>query len=150
MRIVPLELREANELVAQLHCHHKPVQGHRFSIGAIKDDKLVGAAIVGRPVSRMYDQSKTLEITRLVTDGTYNACSFLYSAVTRIAKQLGYEKVQTYILETENGASLKASNFICENDNCGGGHWNYTNGKPRRTDQPECGKQRWVFYTGVK
>ena len=27
---------------------------------------------------------------------------------------MGYEKIITYILKSENGASLKASNFTCE------------------------------------
>jgi hypothetical protein len=51
----PLTLAAANALVAQLHRHHRPAVGHRFSIGAFKPapaeaggDRLVGAAIVGR------------------------------------------------------------------------------------------------------
>ena len=35
LRIVPLELSEANALVKELHRHHFPVVGHRFSIGVI-------------------------------------------------------------------------------------------------------------------
>ena len=30
---IPLTLKQANELVANLHRHHKPEVGHRFSIG---------------------------------------------------------------------------------------------------------------------
>ena len=33
LRVVPLTLAQANELIGRLHRHHKPVQGHRFSIG---------------------------------------------------------------------------------------------------------------------
>jgi hypothetical protein len=44
----PLTLAQANDLVAQFHRHHKPMAGHRFSIGAFPGDRLVGAAIVGR------------------------------------------------------------------------------------------------------
>lgn len=33
MKIVPIELKDANALIAALHRHHKPVQGHRFSMG---------------------------------------------------------------------------------------------------------------------
>lgn len=120
MKIIPLELRQANELVAQWHRHHKPTIGHRFSIGVISEDKLVGAAIVGRPVCRNVNPTEVLEITRLVTDGSRNACSFLYSAVVRIARELGYKRVQTYILETENGASLKAANYKYVNTTAGG------------------------------
>lgn len=147
MKIIPLELRQANELVTKWHRHHKPCRGHRFSIGCLNNDgELVGAAIVGRPVSRMFEQAEVLEITRLVTNGEKNACSFLYSAVARIGKELGYKKIQTYILDSENGASLKASNYICEDSDCGGGQWKHTDGKPRRTDQPINKKQRYARY----
>lgn len=149
LKIIPLELKELNELVSRWHRHHKPVQGHRFSIGLIdtETNEYIGGCSVGRPVARNGGNPKeVLEVTRLVTNGTQNACSMLYSAVFRIAKEMGYKKVQTYILETENGASLKASNWVCEDNNCGGGQWKHTDGKERRTDQPLCKKQRWVKY----
>lgn len=38
LKVVPLELKAANELVATHHRHHKPVVGHRFSIGVIDED----------------------------------------------------------------------------------------------------------------
>jgi hypothetical protein len=41
---VPLTLKQANTLVDRLHRHHKPVVGHRFSIGAEVDGNLVGAS----------------------------------------------------------------------------------------------------------
>ena len=47
--IVPLELKGLNALVQQLHRHHKPVVGHRFSIGVEKDGVLVGGARWGGP-----------------------------------------------------------------------------------------------------
>jgi len=143
--IVPLELRDANCLVSRWHRHHKEVQGHRFSIGCINTEtkELVGAAIVGRPVARLINYKNTLEVTRLVTNGTKNACSMLYSACARIGKEMGYHKIQTYILETESGISLKASGWMCELDHAGGGQWKHTDGKPRRTDQPIITKQRW-------
>ena len=143
MKIQPLELRQANELVNRLHRHHKPVQGHRFSIGLVIDDVLVGAAICGRPVARHFDQSRVLEVTRLVTDGTKNACSALYAAAARIAKQMGYERIQTYVLASETGVTLKAAGWVNEGV-AGGGQWKHTDGKPRRTDQPIELKIRWA------
>ena len=144
MRLVPLELREANALVAQWHRHHQPVQGHRFSIGLLNNrGELVGAAIMGRPVARRCDHRMTLEITRLVTNGATNACSALYSAAARAAKAMGYAKIQTYILASEHGTSLKASGWECEGP-AGGGQWKHTDGKPRRSDQPTERKTRWA------
>jgi len=98
----------------------------------VVDDKgkLRGVAIVGRPVSRFLDNGITAEVTRMCTDGMRNACSFLYAACGRIAKHMGYDRIITYILNTEKGTSLKASNWT--NDGvCGGGNWNVP-GRPRK------------------
>lgn len=89
------------------------MRGHKFSIGCIVGGQLVGVAIVGRPVSRYLDDGLTLEVNRLCTDGTKNACSFLYGAAARVARTMGYRKIITYILETENGASLRAAGWKC-------------------------------------
>ena len=84
---------------------------------------LHGVSIVGRPLSRYLDDGKTLEVLRLCTDGTYNACSILYGRSAKIAKDMGYEKIITYILNEESGCSLKASGWKCEEENVGGGNW---------------------------
>lgn len=143
MRVVPLTLKEANALVASLHRHHKPVVGHRFSIGAQGDDGTMhGAAIVGRPVGRKNPQYAWAEVTRLVTDGHKNACSFLYGAVSRICREMGFQRVQTFTLESEGGASLRASGWLPDGLS-DGGDWNVPSRGGRRTDQPQERKQRW-------
>jgi len=144
LHIVPIELKEANALIESLHRHHKKVQGHRFSIGVYDTEsrKLVGASVIGRPVARKVNYHTTVEVTRLVTDGTKNACSILYAASARISRELGYSKIQTYILDTESGVSLLSSGWLCEDAHCGGGSgWHSREG--RRSDQPENYKQRW-------
>jgi hypothetical protein len=143
--VVPLELVEANAAVSAWHRHHFPCQGHRFSLGVVDDGGVLrGAVIVGRPVARLVNQRSVLEVTRLVTDGTRNACSVLYSAAARTGKSMGFEKIQTYILaDEETGVSLKASGWVCEGI-AGGGQWKHTDGKERRSDQPIGKKTRWV------
>ena len=113
LTVVPLELKTLNEMVARLHRHHKPVQGHRFSIGVVNPDGvLVGGASVGRPVARNGGApSEVLEVTRLVTDGAPGACSALYAAAARVGRELGYRRIQTYILATEPGTSLRAAGW---------------------------------------
>lgn len=113
LELIPMTLREANAFVEQHHRHHKPVVGHKFSIGVSDGEKVVGVAIVGRPVGRFLDDGWTLEVTRLCTDGTHNACSMLYAAAWRAARAMGYRRVVTYILESETGASLKAAGWKC-------------------------------------
>ena len=78
--IVPITLKEANQFVADHHRHHGSVTGHKFSIAVSAGEKIVGVAIVGRPISRHLDDGGTLEVNRLCTDGTKNACSMLYAA----------------------------------------------------------------------
>lgn len=108
---VRIELKDANDFVAAHHRHHKPVVGHRFSIGATLNGELVGVAIVGRPVARMRDDGLTAEVTRLCTDGTKDACSFLYGACARAAFALGFKRIGTYILASETGTTLKAAGW---------------------------------------
>lgn len=145
MRVVPLELTEANAAVRAWHRHHAPAQGHRFSLGLIDDDGVLhGAAIVGRPVARLAGHPRSvLEVVRLVTDGTTNGCSMLYGAAARVGRAMGFERIQTYILDSETGTSLRAAGWVCEGL-AGGGQWKHTDGKARRTDQPTSPKQRWV------
>lgn len=111
LHVIPISLDEANAFVERHHRHHGPVVGHKFSLGATAGDQVVGVAIVGRPVARMRDDGLTLEVTRLCTDGTRNACSFLYGAAARAAFALGYRRIGTYILAGEEGASLTASGW---------------------------------------
>ena len=73
MNVRPCELVDANAFVSLHHRHHKPVQGHRFSLSAWDDGRLCGVAIVGRPVARLAGSPvEVLEVTRLCTDGTPN------------------------------------------------------------------------------
>ena len=123
MRLHPISLAEANQFVLEHHRHHTKVIGHKFSLCAVKNGTMVGVAIVGRPVSRHRDDGMTLEVTRLCTDGTKNACSFLYAACAKAAFALGYSRIGTYILNTEPGTSLKAVNWKCLGER-GGSTWN--------------------------
>lgn len=125
MKAVPIELKDANAFVEQLHRHHAPVHRDKFRIAVLDDDgHLCGVGQCARPVSRILDDGKTIEVVRVCTDGTPNACSFIYSKLARISKEMGYEKIITYILESESGTSLKASGWKKEEDGCGGYSWN--------------------------
>ncbi len=140
LRIIPCTYRQAADYVNTYHWHHRAPVGCKFCI-AVYDGKMVhGVAICGRPVSRHLDNGYTLEIVRVCTDGTPNACSMLYGACCRIAKHMGYTDVYTYTLISENGASLKASNFECEGV-AGGTHW--TGVRNKGQNLPTELKTRW-------
>jgi hypothetical protein len=155
MRVVPVELSEANLLVARWHRHHQPVQGHRFSLGLLDEGGVFhGACVVGRPVARMAgDPRRVAEVTRLVTDGTRNGCSMLYAAAARACKGLGFERIQTYILDSETGTSLRAAGWVLERLTAGG-EWAHPAGcrcspycirhaGARTNTHPTTGKARW-------
>lgn len=110
---IPMSTAEANQFVASFHRHNKPVQGAKFAIGASHSDRLVGVAIVGRPVSRRLDDGVTAEITRCCVseDAPKGACSFLYSRCWRAWAAMGGQRMVTYTLDTESGSSLRGAGF---------------------------------------
>lgn len=135
MNLQPITLKEAMRFVDEHHRHHRAPQGGLFAIGLSEGEKVVGVAIVGRPVARMLDSGWTAEITRLcVLEGYTNACSMLYSACWRAARAMGYKRLITYILKSENGSSLKASGFRLVGK-AGGGSWD-REGRPRVDTHP--------------
>lgn len=112
MKAIDIPLDQANAFVVTHHRHHKARIGHKFSIAALNEFfEVCGVAIVGRPSARHLDKNGNLEVTRLCTDGTPNACSFLYAACVRKAKKLGCNRILTYILKAEPGTSLKAAGW---------------------------------------
>lgn len=141
LTLAPIDFDEACAFVAARHRHHKPPAGHKFSIAAVKDGKVVGVVIVGRPVSRHRQDGLTLEVTRLCTDGTRNACSFLYGAAARASFALGYTRIGTYTLPEEGGASLRAAGWRLIGERRGGS-WNMPS-RPRVDKHPLQGKLLW-------
>jgi hypothetical protein len=141
LALQPISFAEASEFVSRHHRHHIPPVGAKFSLGLNDGEKVVGVAIVGRPVARMSDNGWTLEVTRLCTDGTPNACSALYAACWRATRALGYRKLITFILDSEPGTSLLASNWRLVGE-CGGGSWSRAS-RPRIDAHPLQKKMRW-------
>lgn len=117
--VVPVTLPQANGYVAALHRHHAPIPPGFpwFCVGAVADGALVGVAIAGRPTNRNSDDGQTCEVLRLATDGTANAPSALLGACARAAKAIGAQKIITYTLDSESGASLRGAGWV--NDRVG-------------------------------
>lgn len=150
LKITPVTLREARAYVDRNHRHHRAPQGGLFAIalsnedrpeGVFAEEKIVGVAIVGKPVARMLNDGYTAEVTRVCTDGTRNACSMLYGACWRAARAMGYRRLITYTLQEEGGASLRASGFTLIGE-AGGGTWS-RNGRPRVDAHPTQRKLKW-------
>jgi hypothetical protein len=113
LKCIPLTLRESNKFVKEHHRHSKECRGHRFSIGAIFKENLVGVAIIGRPINRYLDNRFTAEILRncVLETAPKGTCSFLYAKAIQVWQAQGGKKILTYTLITEPGSSLKAVNF---------------------------------------
>lgn len=113
LRAVPVDLAEAREFVRSFHRHNSAPQGGKFAIGCSDGARLVGVAIVGRPVGRHVDDGQTAEVTRCcVIDGApKGSCSFLYARCWAAVKAMGYARLITYTLQAESGASLRGAGW---------------------------------------
>lgn len=113
LHAVPMTLREAGEFVANFHRHNKRPQGGLFAVGVSDGEQLVGVAIVGRPVARKLDDGLTAEVIRCcVADGSpKGTCSFLYARCWQAARAIGWQKLITYTLQSESGASLRGAGW---------------------------------------
>lgn len=123
LNLVPVSFKKANEFVKRFHRHHKQMQGCKFCVAVADENKIRAVAIIGRPVARNLDDGWTLEVNRVCSDGARNACSMLYAAAWKVAKNMGYKRVITYILNSEDGKSLTAADYKLIGE-CGGGTWN--------------------------
>ncbi len=112
-RLVPLTLSTANAFVADHHRHHEPLDYQLFSIGAkaTEDNRICGVAIIARPPNQSQNDGFTVDVARLATDGTTNACSFLYGAAAKAAWATGRLRIGTYIRDDEPGTSLQAAGW---------------------------------------
>jgi hypothetical protein len=143
LQLVPISLQAANAWVDEVHRHHDPVGGHKFSVAVEDDGRLVGVAIAGRPVSRHLDNGRRLEVLRVATDGAENACSMLYGAVARAGVGMGYARhdILTYTLITEPGTSLRAAGWVPV-EFTDGGSWDRPS-RRREDRHPTMPKVRW-------
>lgn len=144
LAVVPIPFATAKAFVALHHRHHQPPAGHKFSLGAYLDGRLVGVAIVGRPSSRVLDQRGYLEVTRTCTDGTRNANSCLYGAARREAKRRGYAHLITYTMGSESGASLRGAGWRIDNTRRARQGWNSPS-RPRQSHGVDgIDRIRWI------
>lgn len=112
MTLTPVTFSDAKAFVDEHHRHNVGPQGHKYSIGLEESGKLIGVVMAGRPIARHNDDGKTLEVTRVcVLEGYPSACSKLYAAAWRVAKNLGYQRLITYTLASEPGTSLRAAGW---------------------------------------
>lgn len=145
LTVQPISFKEAKAFIAKHHRHHKPPVGWMFGVACNDGEKVVGVAMVGRPVARMLDDGLTAEVNRCCTDGTPNACSTLYGACWRAVKAMGYRRLITYTLPEEGGASLRGAGWALLGER-GGGKWSRAI-RERVDDHPTQKKLLWERTT---
>lgn len=147
LHIVPLGLATANAAVRHWHRHHQPAWGYKWALGAEDGAGILhGVAIAARPVARMLDNGRTLEVTRLASDGTPNVCSFLYAAARRVAREMGYELIITYTLVTEPGTSLRAAGWELASTARSGRTWDMPSRPRAASEHMNIAKHRWESW----
>lgn len=142
LRIVPASRSDVARFIDSVHRHHGAPVGDVFRLACVdKAGVVVGVASVGRPVARKLDDGWTLEVNRVATDGSRNACSLLYGASRRVAWGLGYRRLVTYTLPDEGGASLRAAGWSADGEV--GRSMSGWSSRPGRLDQVLPTKIRW-------
>lgn len=112
LELVPVRQKQARAFVLEHHRHNRSLPaGDIIRVGLAQDGQLVAVAFAGRPTARELDDGRSLEVTRVCTLGSRNACSRLYGALGRAAAALGYLRLYTYTLESEPGVSPRAAGF---------------------------------------
>jgi hypothetical protein len=150
-RIVPLTLREADEFVRSWHRdhrHHPMSRFHRFSLGLLEDERLIGAIIVGFPMARATDLNQVAEVHRLAGDGSKHASSQLLAAAARVTREMGFSRLQMIAEPSERSAPsfLKAARFTFDGETSGSpwDHASRRDGRNRRDSSPNP-KHRWII-----
>lgn len=149
----PVTFKAANDFIAGKHRHHGvcPPGFHNFCVGVFGEEgDCRGVAIVGRPTNRNNDDGVTLEIIRLATDGTRNACSMLIGSCARACRAIGAERIITYTLTSEGGASLRAAGWTMEKNGIKSYWTTPSKGRSVAIQRPHMAeeKSRWALNLG--
>lgn len=111
----PDAFRMCRKYVGRHHRHHAPPIGWKWGAVARRGGRIVGVAMVGRPLARRLDDGFTLEVLRLCTPSTsasFGAASRLLWGCEAWAWQDGATRLLTYTLAEESGASLRAADWV--------------------------------------
>lgn len=147
LEVVPIQWAKARDFVQTHHRHCKPPRGWRFGAGLMNGSDLVGVVVVGRPVARMLDHHRIVEVNRLCVRQDlprgleWNACSMLYGWAAREAKRRSFERIITYTLDSEAGTSLAAAGWAPDS-RTRGRRWDAPS-RPRGDNSPTEDKIRW-------
>jgi len=99
-----IPIPRAITFITRHHRHHPPPAGAQLAVGIVHGTRLVGVAILGRPVPPAMHDGATVEITRTGTgyaDRSTEVEVALYRAAWSVARVYGYHRLITH---THTGA----------------------------------------------
>lgn len=116
--IVSITLDTARAYIAWSSSEPASRSGAQYALGVTTEDGLlISVAIVGEPLSELFDDGSTIEVTRIVTNGIEKARTILLLAAWEEAQRRGYLRL---VVRAEPGdpiASLSEAGFrLTHND----------------------------------
>lgn len=163
--IAPCTVTWAIDFAGEHHRHCDDPPGGLWAVRLNRVRRTIAVALVGRPSARHLQDGFTAQVSRVCAAGIRimpqvgeakdaspylagdrNACSRLYGACRRAAAALGYRRVITYTLVSEDGASLRASGWrqVAETKP---GAWSRED-RPRKRkaieDEPKIRWEHWI------
>lgn len=146
----PATVKEALRWCRAVHRRLPKLQGARWAVAAERDGAMVGFALVGSP-ARLLDDGVTLAVTRVAVlegdeseSGNKGACSMLYAACSRAARDMGALDLITYIHGDESGVSLRAAGWIEDVEHVSRGGEHSRPSRPRAAAVDPSPKIRWL------
>lgn len=147
----PATVKEALRWCKSVHRRLPKLQGARWAVAVERDGAMVGFALVGSP-ARLLDDGVTLAVTRVAvlegdeseTNGHKGACSILYAACARAARDMGALDLLTYIHADEPGKSLRGAGWIKDVEHVSRGGEHSRPSRPRAAALDPLPKVRWL------
>lgn len=144
----PVSFRDAAAFVRTHHVHAGPPTTWRFGASLFNGWVRLGVVMVGNPVARAFMHRGMVEVTRLCIRRDVEpmlragACSTLYSWSAAEAQRRGFSEIITYTRRDEDGASLRAANWMRAAD-VPGRSWHSARRKRSNRNNAFVAKLRW-------
>lgn len=144
----PCTVKRAERFNAATHRRLKKIQGAMWAVRVERNGETVGVALVGNPARKLMEDGVLCVLRVAVIEGNPNACSMLYGACSRAARDMGATDCVTYTHLDEPGTSLRAAGWI-DGGITGGGEWGRED-RPRQLALYPESKRRWWAPWGTR
>lgn len=125
LRVRGVSFPVAHAFIDKYHQHVGAPHAWRFGASIWNGHARIGVSTVGNPVAPAFDGLGVVEVNRLYVRRDlnsmlrWNCCLMLLGHAAAEAERHGFNRVITYTRTDEDGASLRAAGWVCE-DPAGG------------------------------